>query len=88
MTRDTTTCVVAANGGNTPRAASSIVYTVAINVPGEPAITLTGVTPSGSRFPDVVDTVPAPVGSTWPVEVFANRYYCFIRELPDLGECS
>lgn len=87
MSPDTATCVVVANGGNTPRAASSIVYTVAISNPGQPSYTVDGIKPTGVRFPDAIDTVPAPVGSTWPCEIVSGRTLCFIAERPDLAEC-
>lgn len=87
MSTDTPVCVVVSNGGTTPRAASSIVYTVAISVPGQPSYSVAGIKPTGVRFPDAIDSVPAPVGSTWPCEIFAGRVYCFIVERPDLAEC-
>lgn len=80
-------CLIVSNGGITPRAASSIVYTVAIQEEGQGPYNVAGVAPTGVRFPDTIDTVPAAVGSIWPVKIFAGRVYCFIVERPDLAEC-
>jgi hypothetical protein len=84
---ETATCIITANGGNTPRPASQITYTVAISEPGQASYTVTNIKPHAMRYPDFVDTRPAAVGSVWPVEFSNGRVYCFIYELPDIAEC-
>lgn len=64
------TGIIEAIVGTNPGPASGISYDLRVYRKDGGEITLVGVTPSGSRFPDELNTVAAPVGT---VVVVAER---------------
>ena len=77
--------VVAVNGSTGP--ASGIVYDCRINMPGSPNLLFSGVVPFRPRWPDIIDTVPAPVGTPIDVLMFGTDMFFDIPELPKITEC-
>jgi hypothetical protein len=77
--------VIAVNGSGP---ASSITYDVSINLPNNPTRTFHGVTPFRPRWPDTIDTVPAPAGTVVKTAWFGKTVYFDIPELPATMEQS
>lgn len=65
--------IIEAINGTNPGPASGITYDVRVYREGGGEVAMPATTPSGSRFPDDLDTVAAPVGTIVTVAERAGR---------------
>ena len=86
-----TSITIKSNGGDTPRAWSTIKYTVSVNVPtdfGAYTIDVPNVQSKNKKSDTLADVVPAPVGSEHPATIRANILTCDIAEEWNMAECT
>lgn len=80
--------IVAANGGDQPRRASLIFYSVDLNMPSG-LVRIDNVQPHNQRPPDdVVDTLPLPVGTPFTAYMVGGEVQFIFHELPAYGPCQ
>lgn len=80
------TGVVVSSNTTTPGPASGITYTVAVNLP-DGIVTFANVKPHGSRWPDTINTIPAPAGTPITVWVNGPQITFDIRETFQVDTC-
>ncbi len=83
---------VTANGGNTPRPATAITYSIVVDYGGSVGVVdYTGITPNGQRpDPATVDAIPRPVGYPFLVGVAIDgaQPVAYFEETPAYAVCS
>jgi hypothetical protein len=81
------TGVIVSSNTATPGPASAITYTIRVNLP-DGIVEFAGVKPHGTRWPDTLNTVPAPAGTPIVVWVNGPQVTFDVNEKPDLGGCA
>lgn len=90
MIDGSTSITIKSNGGDTPRAWSTIKYTVSVNVPtdwGTYTADIPNVQSKNKKSDTFADVVPATVGSEHPASITANILTCDIYEEWAMAEC-
>ena len=79
--------VVVSSNTTTPGPASGITYTIRVNLP-DGIVEFPGVRPHGSRWPDAINTIPAPPGTPITVWVDGTQITFDVRENFEFEPCQ